>query len=267
MMKSWLAALSLFTALGCGSLMASSINLGTIASNNIAVLGYDSAQPTSSSVIVTNTGSTINVTGNVISPVITGASGLNFTAGSGTGTPTTQEETDLANAVTALNALTYTSLTISTGVNMIAPGDYTINGTIGSTMTIDLTGSGQYVFKTTGSLNFTNVTINGNSSLSSDDVFWYTTGQATITNSQVFGDVVQASASNALLRAASSGGTLSGTLTGRFLSEGFDTSLTAAQGATLNINDFQAASAAPEPATFAFVFAGLACLGTVRLRR
>ncbi|HTX38445.1 MAG TPA: PEP-CTERM sorting domain-containing protein [Bryobacteraceae bacterium] len=256
--------------LACGTAFASTITLGSIATNDIAVFGFDSGFPSTSSVNVVNSGSHIDVTGNVVSPVVTNAAGLTFTAGSGTATPTTTEENDLASVVTQLNALSYTSDTITSGAtNVIStPGDYTINGVLGANTVIDLTGPGPYVFKTSGNLDLTNVTINDeNASLSSDDVFWYTTGTVDIENSKVFGDVVQASGANNILETASAGGTLSGSLTGRFLSEGFTTGLTAVQASTLTINAFQAGDT-PEPTTFALVFLGFAGLAAkVRRRR
>ncbi len=158
----------IFTLLICASAQAGVINLGSIITDNISVLGYASAFPTTSSIAVTNVGSTINVTGNLVSPNLTGTSGVTFTAGSGTPAITATEENDLASVVTQLNSLSYTSLTLTAGTNTIAtPGDYTINGTPPAGAVINLTGNGTYVFKTTGNtaLNLTNVTVNANANL------------------------------------------------------------------------------------------------------
>jgi hypothetical protein len=266
--SSFVFKLPLSLLLLCGPSLAGTINLGSIITNNIAVLGYDSSFASSTSIAVSNTGSShINVTGNLVSPNFTGTSGVTFTAGSGTAAITTTEETDLASVVTQLNALSYNSLTLTSGgVNTIGvAGDYTINGTLGAGTVINLTGSGTYVFKTTTNtpLDLTNVVVHANASLSSDNVFWYTTGNFDIGGGSIFGDVVLGSGANPVLVAAT--GETPATLTGRILSQGFTTTIEAAQGATLNINDFQAA--VPEPATFAFVFLGLGGLAALRRRR
>ena len=253
------------------SAFGSIITLGSIATNNIAVLGYDSSFAGSTSIAVTNSSSHINVSGDVVSPNITGSSGLNFSSGSTvtSGAVLTNAESDLASVVSQLNALSYTSLTITSGTtNVIStPGYYTITGTLGAGTIIDLTGTGQYVFKTTGTtrLDLTNVTVNANAGLSSDNVFWYTTGNVDIKGGSIFGDVVLGSSSNPVLEAAT-GETPTG-LTGRLLSEGYTTSIEAVQGATLNIDSFQAATSTPEPATFAFVFLGLGGIAALRRRR
>jgi PEP-CTERM motif len=267
--KSWFNfLLPLGLALACGTASAGPISLGSIVTNNIAVLGFDPSFSSSTSVNVTNAGgSTINVTGNVVSPSVTGGSGLTFTAGSQTftsGPVLTNAETDLQSVVSQLGALSYSTLTLTSGATNIisTPGNYTINGVLGAGTVIDLTGSGQYVFKTSGNLTLTSVTINGNAGLSSDNVFWFTPGTVNITNSKVFGDVVQSSGANNVLQASTG---LTGSLTGRFLSEAFTTGLTAAQASTLNINDFQAD--APEPSTLALISLGLIGLATGLRRR
>jgi hypothetical protein len=249
----------------CGPSLAGTISLGSIITDNVAVLGYDSAFASSTSIAVSNIGgSQINLTGNLVSPNVTGASGS---------APTITEENDLASVVTQLKALVYTTLTLTSGgVNNIAPGDYLMStGTLGAGTVINLTGNGTYVFATAAtpapaaSLNLTNVTVNANSSLSSDDVFWFTQGNFNITGGSIFGDVVLGSGSNPVFQAAP--GDTPAALTGRILSEGFTTSLKAVNGGVLNINGFQAASSVPEPATFAFVFLGLGGLAALRRRR
>ena len=257
--------------MGC---FASTINLGSIATNNIAVFGFDSPL-TSSSVLVTNIQSShINITGDVVSPVVSNAAGLHYNSGSTvtSGTELTNAETAFASVISQLALLSYSSLTITSGVtnNLSTPGDYLINGVLGAGTVINITAPGKYNFKTTGNLTLTSVTINAlNSGLSSDDIFWYTTGVASITNSTVFGDVVQSGASNDLLQ--TSGG-LTGNLTGRFLSGGFFTSLTAAQASTLNINNHGngvgGGPTVPEPTTFAFFAIGLGMTGlSLKVRR
>ncbi len=266
MKKSWFVLTLLLSLLLCAPSLASTISLGSLATDNIAVISYDPSSPSSSSIAVSNApGSHINVTGNFVSPGTLGVdAAVTFAAGSGTTTPTSTEEADLASVVSQLNALSYTSLTINSGVvNTIGTaGNYTINGTLGAGTIINLTGSGTYVF-TTGSndLDFSNVIVNANSSLSSDNVFWYVQAQAEFAGGSLFGDVVMGG--NPLLDAFSTA--TSTTVIGRILSEGVTTIIEASGGAAVTINDFQAATA-PEPSTFAFLFLGLGGLAALRRR-
>jgi hypothetical protein len=250
---------------------ASTINLGSIATSNIAVLGYDSGFPTSSTVLVTKDGTShINVSGDVVSNSV--GSGLTFSTGSAvtSGSELTNAQAAFTSVVTQLNGLVYTAATITAGTTntFSTPGNYILStGVLNSGHTIiNITAPGQYNFKVAGNITWSNVTINAlSSSLSSDDIFWYDSGGAvSITGSAVFGDVVQAGASNDIIQDASG---LSGSLTGRFLSGGFDTSLTAVQGSTETINNHGFGTAvAPEPSTFVFLSLGLV-LGLPALRR
>jgi len=248
----------------CGSSYASMISLGSIATNNIAVLGYSPASPSTTNITVTTSGGgQINVAGNVVSPIINNPSGLNLLDGGTTitsGSVLSSAVSALNSAITQLNTQTYTPLTLTSGaVNVITPGTYMIStGTLGAGTVIDLNGNGQYIFETPGAtaLSLNGVMVNA-PGLTSDEVFWYTNGAATITNSNVFGDVIQDYTANTTLQTANS---ITGTLDGRLLSEGLTTNLVALTGSTLNINT-------PEPASLAFVFLGLSGFALAARRR
>jgi hypothetical protein len=253
--------------LGAIPSFAAPITLGSLASKNIAVLGFDSAFPTTSSVPVTVSGANFTVSGDVVSPSV--GSGLTFTTGSAvtSGTELTNAESDFASLLSQLGALSFIPIIINSGVvnNISTPGNYSFGtGTLNPGTVINISGPGQYVFESTSAVNWSGVTINA-VGLSSDSVFWYVpTAQTQINNSSVFGDVVQASGGNSILE-ATAGGT--GNLTGRFLSGGFFTSLTATQGSAQTVNSTAGLLSVPEPATFGFLALGLGFGAFVRRMR
>jgi hypothetical protein len=195
---------------------------------------------------------------------------LTFTTGAAvtSGTELTNAESDFASLLSQLGALSFTPITINSGVvnNISTPGNYSFGtGTLnpGTVININISGPGQYVFESTSAVNWSGVTINA-VGLSSDNVFWYVpTAETQINNSAVFGDVVQASGGNSILE-ATSGGT--GNLTGRFLSGGFFTSLIATQGSSQTVNGLAGLTSVPEPSTFDFLALGLG-LGAFFVRR
>jgi PEP-CTERM motif len=263
----FLFTLPLMVLMAASSAFASTITLGSIATNNIVVLGYNPSDASNTNITVNDAGGHINVGGNVASPTINNAAGLTFVNGGTTitsGSELTNAENDLASTIHQLGIQTgFTSLTFTSGaVNVVStPGNYMINGVLGPGTVIDLTGNGQYIFETSGSsnLNFTSVTINDeNAGLKPDEVFWYTTGQTTITNSTVYGDIVQNFTANTTLQTTTN--SVTGTLIGRLLSQGDTTFLNALNGSTLNID-------VPEPASLTFVFLGLGSLVAALRRR
>jgi hypothetical protein len=233
------------------------INLGSIATKNIAVLGWDSAAPTTSSVLVTASGANFTVSGDVVSNSV--QSGLTFTTGSAvtSGTELTNAEADFTSMLTQLGALIYTPVTMTSGGvnNFNVPGNYSFGtGTLATGTVINITGPGQYVFDSTSSINWNGVTVNA-TGVSNDNVFFYVpTGQTQINNSSVFGDVVQKSAGASILEATAAG---TGSLTGRFLSGGFNTSLIATAGAKQSVNAIAGLTVVPEPSTFGLFGLGL----------
>jgi hypothetical protein len=260
---------ALLLILGPAGAYASPLNLGSLATNHVAIFGYDSAALGGS--ILDSASTVVNVTGNAVSPSVQGS--LTFNGGFGavtSGGVLTSAEADFASLLTQLGSpQTYTPLTIvSGGVNNFStPGFYALStNNLGANTVINITAPGQYVFEAVG-LTMSGVTVNAKSSaLSSDNVFWYDpSGVVSISNSNVFGDVVQAGASNSVLQ-TSSGNT--DTLTGRFLSGGFFTTVRSSQNSTLNIiNQGTGVSPAPEPATFALLSFGLAAGIVARKRR
>jgi hypothetical protein len=267
--------LILTLSLGIGPVLSfgSIINLGTIATNHIAVLGYDAAAFSGSVLVNVLDTSHFNVTGDVVGSSV--GSGINFVSGSAvtSGAEFNNAKTDFASVISQLTALAYTPLSITSGaVNTFStPGNYLLStGVLGAGTVINITTAGQYNFKVAGNLTLSGgVIINGkSSSLSSDDVFWFVpTGVVSITNSTVFGDVVQAGASNDLLQDSAG---LSGKLTGRFLSGGFFTTLQVSQNSTENIisQGFGVSTApVPEPSTLAFLSIGLGLSAIAFLKR
>jgi hypothetical protein len=245
----------------------SPITLGSLATENIAVLGFDSAFATTNSVPVTVSGANFTVSGDLVSPTV--GSGLTFATGSAvtSGAELINAESDFASLLGQLGALSYTPITINSGVvnNISTPGNYSFTtGTLNPGTVINITGPGQYIFDSVNAVHWSGVTINA-VGLSSDNVFWYVpTAQTQINNSSAFGDVVQAGGGNSLLE-ATAGGT--GHLTGRFLSGGFFTSLTATQGSTQTVNSLAGLISVPEPATLGLLALGFGFAAFVRRMR
>ncbi len=240
------------------------ITLGSLASKNIAVLGFSSAFSTGNVLVTVTGGSTFSVSGDVVSPSV--GSGLTYTTGSAvtSGTELTNAEADFASLLSQLGALSFSALTITPGAvnNISTPGNYTLStATLGAGTVINITTPGQYVFNSGGNLSLTGVTINGLGAGPSDNVFWYLpSGVFNITNSKVYGDVVQAGAGNGVLQTSGGG---SGSITGRLLSGGFNTSLTAVQNSVASIG----AAAVPEPSEFGIISLALGYLAFAVRRR
>jgi hypothetical protein len=260
---------ALLLILGPVGSVASPLALGSLATNNVAIFGYDKAALGGS--ILDSASTVVNVSGNAVSPSVQ-SGGLTYGGSFGavtSGSVLTNAESDFASLLTQLGPpQTYTPLTITSGAvnNFSTPGFYALStSSLGANTVINITAPGQYVFEAVG-LTMSGVTVNAkSSSLSSDNVFWYDpSGVVSISNSNVFGDIVQAGAGNSVLQ-TSAGST--DTLTGRFLSGGFFTTVRSSQNSTLNIvNQGSGVSPAPEPSTFAFLSLGLG-LGLVSLRR